>query len=91
MAKKKDLDMVSSSAKVKLGASDIIVRGIGYFVTSLYSLACIFPFLVILGSSFSSESYLNLHGFHNGVIGFRRELARDQLNSVQIKITLRRE
>ncbi len=62
MAKKKDLDMVSSSAKVKLGVSDIIVRGIGYFVTSLYSLACIFPFLVILGSSFSSESYLNLHG-----------------------------
>ena len=62
MAKKKDLDMVSSSAKVKLGVSDIIVRGIGYFVTTLYSLACIFPFLVILGSSFSSESYLNLHG-----------------------------
>ncbi len=62
MAKKKDLDMMSSSAKVKLGASDIIVRGIGYFVTTLYSLACIFPFLVILGSSFSSESYLNLHG-----------------------------
>jgi multiple sugar transport system permease protein/putative aldouronate transport system permease protein len=54
--------MMSSSAKVKLGASDIIVRGIGYFVTTLYSLACIFPFLVILGSSFSSESYLNLHG-----------------------------
>ena len=62
MAKKKDLDMVSSSAKVKLGVSDIIVRGIGYFVTTLYSLACIFPFLVILGSSFSPESYLNLHG-----------------------------
>lgn len=62
MAKVKDLDMVSSSAKVKLGASDIIVRGVGYIVTSLYALACIFPFLVILGSSFTSESYLNLHG-----------------------------
>ena len=62
MAKKKDLDMASSLAKVKLGVSDIVVRGIGYFVTSVYSLACIFPFLVILGSSFSSESYLNLHG-----------------------------
>ncbi len=48
--------------KVKLGVSDIIVRGIGYFVTTVYALACIFPFLVILGSSFSSESYLNLHG-----------------------------
>ena len=62
MAKKKDLDMVSSSAKVKLGVSDIIVRGVGYLVASLYALACIFPFLVILGSSFSSERYLNLHG-----------------------------
>ncbi|MCR5310088.1 MAG: carbohydrate ABC transporter permease [Lachnospiraceae bacterium] len=62
MAKVKDLDMVSSSAKVKLGASDIVVRGVGYIVTSLYALACIFPFLVILGSSFTSESYLNLHG-----------------------------
>ena len=62
MAKVKDLDMVSSSAKVKLGASDIIVRGVGYFVTSFYALACIFPFLVILGSSFTAESYLNIHG-----------------------------
>ncbi|MBP5152789.1 MAG: carbohydrate ABC transporter permease [Lachnospiraceae bacterium] len=62
MAKVKDLDMVSSSAKVKLGVSDIIVRGVGYLVTSVYALACIFPFLVILGSSFTAESYLNLHG-----------------------------
>ncbi len=62
MAKKKDMDMESSSAKVRLGVSDIIVRTVGYIVASLYALACIFPFLVILGSSFSSESYLNLHG-----------------------------
>lgn len=62
MAKKKDLDMMSSSAKVRLGVSDIIIRGIGYIVTTIYALACIFPFLVILGSSFTSESYLNLHG-----------------------------
>ena len=62
MAKKKDLDMMSSSAKVKLGVSDIIVRGLGYIITTIYALCCIFPFLIILGSSFTSESYLNRHG-----------------------------
>jgi len=62
MAKKKDLDLQSSSAKVKLGASDIIIRTIGYILTTFYALACVFPFLIILGSSFTSESYLNRHG-----------------------------
>ncbi|MCR4933348.1 MAG: carbohydrate ABC transporter permease [Lachnospiraceae bacterium] len=62
MAKKKDLDLASSSAKVRLGISDIIIRGFGYFITTFYALACIFPFLIILGSSFTSESYLNRYG-----------------------------
>ncbi len=62
MAKTKDLDMMSSSAKVKLGASDMIVRGFGYFITTFYALACIFPFLIILGSSFSSEKSFNANG-----------------------------
>lgn len=62
MAKKKDMDLVSSSAKVRLGVSDIIIRGVGYFVTTLYAIACIFPFLIILGSSFTSESSLNKYG-----------------------------
>jgi len=62
MAKKKDLDLQSSSAKVKLGVSDIIIRTIGYIVTTFYALCCILPFLIILGSSFTSEAYLNRHG-----------------------------
>ncbi len=62
MAKTKDLDMMSSSAKVKLGASDMVVRGFGYFITTFYALACIFPFLIILGSSFSSERAFNANG-----------------------------
>ena len=62
MAKKKDLDLASSSAKVKLGVSDIVIRTFGYILTSFYALACIFPFLIILGSSFTSESYLNRYG-----------------------------
>lgn len=62
MSKKKDLDLASSSAKVKLGVSDIIVRGLGYIITTFYALCCIFPFLIILGSSFTAESYLNKYG-----------------------------
>lgn len=62
MAKKKDLDLESSSAKVKLGASDIVIRTIGYILSTFYALCCILPFLIILGSSFTKESYLNKHG-----------------------------
>lgn len=62
MAKTKDLDMMESGAKVKIGATDMVVRGVGYFVTTFYALACIFPFLIILASSFTSESYIRVHG-----------------------------
>ncbi len=62
MAKTKDLDLMDSGAKVKIGVTDMIVRGIGYFVTTFYALACIFPFIIILSSSFTSESYIRNHG-----------------------------
>ena len=62
MAKTKDLDLMDSGAKVKIGATDMVVRGIGYVLTTFYALACIFPFLIILGSSFTSESYIRVHG-----------------------------
>ena len=46
----------NNSNKVKLGASDKIVRGFGYVVITIYALACIFPFLLILGSTVDSET-----------------------------------
>ena len=48
----------NNSNKVKLGASDKIVRGFGYVVITIYALACIFPFLLILGSSFTAEEVI---------------------------------
>ncbi len=62
MAKNKDLDLMDSGAKVKIGATDMVVRGVGYVLTTFYALACIFPFLIILASSFTSESYIRVHG-----------------------------
>lgn len=60
MAGKKE--EMQKGAKVRLGASDKIIRGFGYVVISLYALACIFPFLLIVGSSFSKEELLRIKG-----------------------------
>ena len=55
MAKNKD-GMLESTAKIKLTTSDYVIRGIGYTFITLFALASIFPFLIILGSSFETEA-----------------------------------
>ncbi len=59
---KNDKDLMASGPKVKIGTSDMIIRGIGYVVVTLYALACIFPFLIIVGSSFTSEDIIRAEG-----------------------------
>ena len=54
LAKKQD-DMLDSVSKVKLTGSDYVIRGIGYVFISLFAIASIFPFLIILGTSFETE------------------------------------
>ena len=49
---------IIQGVKVKLGISDKIIRSFGYAVLSLYALACIFPFLLIVGTSFTSETVI---------------------------------
>ena len=62
MAKKQDLDLQMSGAKVKLGKSDIVIRGAGYLLITIYALACIIPFLLIIGTSFTSETVIHAEG-----------------------------
>lgn len=78
MAKKKDLDLMTSSAKVKLGVSDIIIRTIGYIIVTLYSICCIFPFLIIVSSSFTSEQVIRAEG----VKLFPKEVTLEAYNMV---------
>lgn len=59
---KKNIEDMQYGAKVKLGTSDKIIRGFGYIVISIYALACIFPFLLIVGSSFATEELLRAEG-----------------------------
>lgn len=48
--------------KIKLGASDIFIRAIGYVFVTIYALACVFPFLIIIGTSFTSEEIIRSQG-----------------------------
>ena len=57
-----DKDLMESGAKVKLGTSDKIIRGFGYAFVTFYAICCIVPFLVIIGTSFASESVVRAEG-----------------------------
>lgn len=59
---KNDKDLMESGAKVKLGKSDMIIRGFGYVFITLYALCCIVPFIIIVSSSFSAESVIRSEG-----------------------------
>ena len=54
MAKHKD-DMMETKSKIKLTTSDYVIRGIGYVLITIMAIASIFPFRVILGTSFETE------------------------------------
>ncbi len=62
MAKKKNDDYIEQGAKVKLGTSDKIIRTFGYVIITIYALACVFPFLIIIGTSFTSEEVIRAEG-----------------------------
>lgn len=71
--KKIDYDTYDSSARVKLGRSDYIIRGVGYVFVTLYALACIFPFLLIIGTSFTSEAVIRSLGVQLFPVDFTTE------------------
>lgn len=59
---KREKDYSIQGSKVKIGASDMIIRGIGYVFVTFYALCCVFPFLVIVGTSFTSETVIRAEG-----------------------------
>lgn len=58
----RNTDYVEQGTKVKLGASDKFIRGFGYVVITIYALACIFPFFIIISTSFTSELVIRAQG-----------------------------
>lgn len=62
MAKKQDKDMMDSGAKVKIGTSDKIIRGFGYVFMTIYAVCCLIPFIIIVSTSFTSETTIRAEG-----------------------------
>ena len=61
MAKNQD-GMTESTGKIKLTTSDYVIRGIGYFFITIFAIASILPFLIILGTSFETEDNILQYG-----------------------------
>jgi putative aldouronate transport system permease protein len=49
--------------KIKLDISDRIIRTFGYGFVTLFAILCLFPFMLVLSTSFSAESYVIKNGF----------------------------
>ena len=49
--------------KIKLDMSDRIIRGVTYVIVTLFSVACIIPFWMVIASSFSTEEAIRRTGF----------------------------
>lgn len=54
---------VIKHSKIKMDISDKIIRGFSYIFVSIFSALCILPFLLIIGTSFSSEDVIRKEGF----------------------------
>lgn len=55
--------ILNHSKKIKLDISDRIIRGVTYVIVSLFSIACIIPFWMVIASSFSTEEAIRRTGF----------------------------
>lgn len=79
MSKKNNLDeSYTPGVGLKPGKSDMVIRGIGYAVVTIYALACVFPFLLIIGTSFTSEAVI----VSEGVQLFPKDFTTEAYNMV---------
>ncbi|MEK3792112.1 carbohydrate ABC transporter permease [Paenibacillus sp. FSL R7-0204] len=58
------MDETFVSARKKTDVSGLVVQWIGYLFIGLFALCCLLPFLLVLGTSFTSESAIKLSGFN---------------------------
>lgn len=56
-------NLKETGTRVKLDKADMFIRGFTYVFTSLFALCCLFPFLLIVMSSFATEESIRRTGF----------------------------
>lgn len=55
-------NMDEGVTKIKLGTADKVIRGFGYTFITLFALCCVLPFLIIVSTSFTTESVILTEG-----------------------------
>lgn len=63
MAKKKEY-IYDAKKHIKMTASDRVMNGVFYIFITVFAVAGLFPFLLVLGSSFTAESALTANGYN---------------------------
>lgn len=56
-------NLKETGTRVKLDGADVFIRGFTYVFTSIFALCCLFPFLLIVMSSFATEDSIRRTGF----------------------------
>ncbi|MCE5344257.1 MAG: carbohydrate ABC transporter permease, partial [Eubacteriales bacterium] len=55
--------IIMHPTKVKIDTADRLIRGFTYLFVSIFAVACIIPFWMIIASSFSTEAAIRRTGF----------------------------
>ncbi|TLS53836.1 carbohydrate ABC transporter permease [Paenibacillus antri] len=58
------MDDALESRSIRTDLSGLVVKIVGYLFIGLFSLCCLLPFLLVLGTSFTSESAIKKFGFN---------------------------
>lgn len=87
--------VLGKNQKIKLDKSDKIIRGMAYILIGLFAFTCIFPFLLIVSTSFSEENLIRKTGFAlipKGFTTYSYELifenSKQMLGSYVVTITM---
>lgn len=58
------MDDVQESRSIRTDLSGHVVKTVGYLFIGLFSLCCLLPFILVLGTSFTSETAIKKFGFN---------------------------
>ena len=56
-------NLKETGTRVKLDGADMFIRGFTYVFISIFALCCLFPFVLIVMSSFATEDSIRRTGF----------------------------
>jgi putative aldouronate transport system permease protein len=57
------MEVSSKETRIQQDTSGIVIKILAYIFITLFTLACLIPFIIVISTSFTSESYIIKHGY----------------------------